>query len=70
MVKIEAGGEWHRFVVEAIHVHAATAKLADLGVPGKARYGIRAAKEDEPTNEPSKVDIDRLALLGWTRIAT
>ena len=69
MVKIEAGGEWHRFVVEAIRVHTATAKLIELGVPSKARYGIRRAKEDEPTNEPTKADIDRLALLGWTRVA-
>lgn len=69
MVKIEAGGEWHRFVVETIHGHAALARFADLGVPNEARYGIRAAKEDEPTNEPTRSDIDRLALLGWTRIA-
>jgi len=66
MVKIEAGGEWHRFVVEANHGHAAFVKLADLGVPAKAHYGIRMAKKDEPTNEPTKADIDRLALLGWT----
>lgn len=66
MVKIEAGGEWHRFVVEAIHAHAAIAKLIEIGVPDKARYGIRRAKEDEPTNEPTKADIDRLASLGWT----
>jgi len=69
MVKIEAGGEWHRFVVEAIHVHAVVVKLAGLGVPDEARYGIRRAKKDEPTNEPTKADIDRLALLGWTRVA-
>lgn len=66
MVKIEVGGEWHRFVMSAIHAHAAFVKLADLGVPDEAHYGIRAAKEDEPTNEPTKADIDRLASLGWT----
>lgn len=70
MVKIEAGGEWHRFVVEASHVLAVAAKLSNLGVPDEAHYGIRRAKKDEPTNEPTKVDIDRLALLGWTRVAT
>jgi len=68
-VKIEAGGEWHRFVMSAIHVLAAAAKLSNLGVPDEAHYGIRVAKGDEPTNEPTKADIDRLALLGWTRIA-
>ena len=70
MVKIEAGGEWHRFVVEAIHGHTALATFADLGVPDEAHYGIRAAREDEPANEPTKADIDRLASLGWTRVAT
>ena len=70
MVKIEAGGEWHRFVVEAIHAHAAVAKFIELGVPMRVHHGIRRAKEDEPTNEPTKADIDRLALLGWTRVAT
>lgn len=66
MVKIEAGGMWHRFVVEAIHGHDALAKIAMLGVPTKAHYGIRAAREDEPTREPTQAEIDRLATLGWT----
>lgn len=66
MVKIEAGCCWHRFVVEAIHGHAALAMFGELGVPLKVHVGIRAAREDEPTKEPAEVDIARLAKLGWT----
>jgi hypothetical protein len=66
MVKIEAGGLWHRFVVEAIHGQAALVKLYDLGLMLNVHNGIREAREDEPFREPTQADIDRLRKLGWT----
>lgn len=66
MLKLEVGGEWHCFFVDATNGHHVAALAIDLGVPLKAHTGIRVARADESHPNLTKADVERLAGIGWT----
>jgi hypothetical protein len=67
MIKIEAGGKWHRFGVLAETALMAMGKCAELAeLPHNAHIGHRYAKAGEDLPTPSKERMKELAALGWT----
>lgn len=66
-VKLEAGGTWHLFVMEADNHTQCMTRLYELGVPLEVHWGYRNARSDETYSEPTRSDIIRLETLGWTK---
>lgn len=67
LIKLEAGGTWHPFVMEADNHLECVGRLYDLGVPMEAHWGYRNARSDDKHLEPTRDDIVRLEALGWTK---
>ncbi len=67
LLKLEAGGVWHCFSMEAEHLTDCVVRLGELGTPLEAHFGHRLARSDEDHPEPTRADIIRLETIGWTK---